>query len=51
MNAITDTFCYKMSKITKKITKAFRFGFRKACGQVLIALNFFPKQDLYYANI
>ena len=27
------------------------FGLRKSRGQVLGALNFFPKQDLYYANI
>ena len=27
------------------------FGLRKSRGQVLSALNFFPKQDLYYANI
>ena len=30
---------------------AFSFGFRKSRGQVLSALNFFPKQDLYYANM
>ena len=36
----------------KNIKKgAFSFGFRKSCGQVLSALIFFTKQDLYYANI
>ena len=51
IRAIMDNFCCKMSKIKKILKKAFSFGFKKSCGQVLSALIFPPKQDLYYANI
>ena len=43
VNAIMDTFCCKMSKIKKILKKAFSFGFKKSCGQVLSALIFFPQ--------
>ena len=43
-------FAAKCQKLPKLLKKAFSFGFRKSRGQVLSALNFFPKQDLYYAN-